>query len=100
MVDILMAGNLKIDSNLREVTVSGERLKLSIKEFDLLNALAQNLKKVLTREQLMKLVWDSEYYGNTRTVDMHIKQVRAKINGASVTIETIRGLGYKMIPKG
>jgi len=90
-------GNLRIDSARREVTVDGQPLKLRTKEFDLLATLAQNLEIVLTREQLLEMVWGSDYYGETRTVDIHINHLRDKISGTSSSIETVRGIGYKMV---
>lgn len=93
-------GNLHIDTARREVTIDGQPLKLRTKEFDLLATLAQNLEIVLTREQLLDMVWDADYYGETRTVDIHVNHLRDKIGGADVTIETIRGIGYKMVTKG
>ena len=92
-------GNLKIDSSRREVTIDGQPLKLRTKEFDLLSAFAQNMEIVLTREQLLDRVWGDEYYGETRTVDIHINHLRDKISGADASIETVRGVGYKLITK-
>ena len=92
-------GNLKIDSSRREVTIDGQPLKLRTKEFDLLSAFAQNIEIVLTREQLLDRVWGDEYYGETRTVDIHINHLRDKISGADASIETVRGVGYKLITK-
>ncbi|MCK4331315.1 MAG: response regulator transcription factor [Dehalococcoidia bacterium] len=92
-------GNLRIDSSQREVTIDGQPLTLRTKEFDLLATLAQNLGIVLTREQLLDMVWGTDYYGETRTVDIHINHVRDKISGSNASIETIRGVGYKMVLK-
>ncbi|MFC1845924.1 response regulator transcription factor [Chloroflexota bacterium] len=90
-------GNLRIDSARREVTIDGRQLTLRTKEFDLLLAMAQNLEIVLTRDQFLELVWGSDYFGETRTVDIHITHLRDKISQSNVSIETIRGVGYKMI---
>ncbi|MBC8512149.1 MAG: response regulator transcription factor [Dehalococcoidia bacterium] len=92
-------GNLRIDSSQREVTIDGQPLTLRTKEFDLLATLAQNLGIVLTREQLLDMVWGTDYYGETRTVDIHINHVRDKISGSNASIETVRGIGYKMVLK-
>jgi len=92
-------GNLSIDSARREVTIDGQPLTLRTKEFDLLATLAQNLGIVLTREQLLDMVWGTDYYGETRTVDIHINHVRDKISGSNASIETVRGIGYKMVLK-
>ena len=91
--------NLRIDSARRETTIDGRPLKLRTKEFDLLTTLAQNLGIVLTRDQLLETVWGTDYYGETRTVDIHINHLRDKISDANVSIETVRGIGYKMVSR-
>lgn len=96
---IIEAGNLRMDLPRREVDIAGRPIKLRTKEFDLLAALVQNFGIVLTRERLLEMIWDTDYYGETRTVDIHITHVRDKIEGASVVIETVRGVGYKLINK-
>lgn len=95
--DTVEAGNLRIDLSRHEVTVAGQPVKLRTKEFALLSTLAQNLGMVLSREKLLELVWGYDYYGETRTVDVHINHLRDKIAAAEACIETIRGIGYKMI---
>jgi DNA-binding response OmpR family regulator len=92
-------GNLRIDPARREAIIGDHPLRLRTKEFDLLTTLAQNQGVVLTREQLLDMVWSTDYYGETRTVDIHINHLRDKIAGSDVSIETIRGVGYKMISK-
>ncbi|MFQ5925091.1 MAG: response regulator transcription factor [Dehalococcoidia bacterium] len=92
-------GNLRIDPSRHEATVDGQPLTLRSKEFALLATLAQNLGMVLSREQLLELVWGFDYYGETRTVDVHINHLREKMAGASALIETVRGMGYKMVSK-
>ncbi|MFQ5826840.1 MAG: response regulator transcription factor [Dehalococcoidia bacterium] len=92
-------GNLRIDPSRHEATVDGQPLTLRSKEFALLATLAQNLGMVLSREQLLELVWGFDYYGETRTVDVHINHLREKMAGASALIETVRGTGYKMVSK-
>ncbi|MCJ7515345.1 MAG: response regulator transcription factor [Dehalococcoidia bacterium] len=92
-------GNLRIDPARREVTIDRQPLRLRTKEFDLLATLAQNLEIVLTRDRLLEIVWETDYYGETRTVDIHINHLRDKLSGANVSIETVRGIGYKMILK-
>ncbi|MBN1691858.1 MAG: response regulator transcription factor [Dehalococcoidia bacterium] len=96
---IIQHGNLQIDLARREVTVDGHPVKLRTKEFDLLYAFAQNPGIVMTRDRLLELIWDTDYYGETRTVDIHINHVREKIADASVSIETVRGVGYKLVKK-
>jgi two-component system alkaline phosphatase synthesis response regulator PhoP len=96
---LIEAGNLHIDLPKREVDIDGRQLKLRTKEFDLLAALVQNFGIVLTRERLLEMIWDTDYYGETRTVDIHITHVRDKIADANVGIETVRGVGYKLVSK-
>ena len=94
--DTIEMGNLRIDLPRHEVTVGGQPVRLRTKEFALLSTLAQNLGMVLSREKLLELVWGYDYYGETRTVDVHINHLRDKIARARACIETIRGIGYKM----
>ncbi len=91
--------NLRIDPSRREASIDGQPLRLRTKEFDLLTALAQNLGIVLTRDQLLEMVWGADYYGETRTVDIHINHLRDRISGSDASIETVRGVGYKMVSK-
>jgi two-component system alkaline phosphatase synthesis response regulator PhoP len=95
--EAIEVGNLRIDPARREATIDGQQLRLRTKEFDLLATLAQNLGIVLTRDRLLEIVWETDYYGETRTVDIHINHLRDKLSGANVSIETVRGIGYKMI---
>jgi DNA-binding response OmpR family regulator len=97
--EAIEVGNLRIDQARREVTVDRQPLRLRTKEFDLLATLAQNLGVVLTRDRLLEIVWETDYYGETRTVDIHINHLRDKLGDANVSIETVRGIGYKMILK-
>ena len=92
-------GNLHIDLARREATIDSQQLRLRTKEFDLLATLAQNLGVVLTRERLLEMVWETDYYGETRTIDIHINHLRDKLSEANASIETVRGIGYKMILK-
>jgi DNA-binding response OmpR family regulator len=93
----LHLGDLTIDPARREVTVTGKPVKLRAKEFDLLLALAEHSGLVLTREQLLNLVWGYEFYGQTRTVDVHIAHLRKRLATSSVSIETVTGVGYKLV---
>lgn len=95
--DTIEVGNLRIDLSRYEVTVDGQPVKLRTKEFALLATFAQNLGIVLTREKLLELVWGYDYYGETRTVDVHVNHLRDKIAKSGAQIETVRGTGYKMI---
>jgi two-component system alkaline phosphatase synthesis response regulator PhoP len=92
-------GDVRIDPARREVTAAGQRLELRAKEFDLLHTLAEHAELVLSREQLLELVWGFDFYGQTRTVDVHVAHLRAKLGGAgsAVSIETVWSVGYKLI---
>lgn len=94
--EILELGKLRIEVARQEATVDGHPIKLRTKEFALLSTLAQNLGIVLSREKLLELVWGFDFYGETRTVDVHVNHLRDKIAASGVNIETVRGTGYKM----
>lgn len=86
-----------------EVRKSGEKLVLTLKEFELLKMLIENKGRVLTRDSLLDKIWGYDYPGETRTVDVHIRHLRQKINdedGSNQMIETIRGVGYKINDEG
>ncbi len=90
--------DVAIDPDRREVSVAGEALKLRMKEFDLLLAFAENEGIVLRREQLLNLVWGYDFYGQTRTVDVHVAHLRKRLaRSESVRIETVTGVGYKLV---
>lgn len=90
--------DLEIDTLAREVRVSGNQVALSMKEFDLLKILAENRNVVLTRDKLLDSVWGYDYYGETRTVDVHIRNLRKKLSKEeNQYIVTVRGVGYKMV---
>jgi DNA-binding response OmpR family regulator len=89
-------GDLSIDPQRYEVFVAGESLDLRPKEFDLLRAMAEHSEIVLSREQLLDQVWGYDFYGETRTVDVHIAHLRKKLAGSNVQIETVLGVGYKL----
>lgn len=90
-------GNVTIDPAAREVTVLSDRLILRTKEFDLLLTMADHVGQVLTRDQLLDLVWGYEFYGQTRTVDVHIAHLRDKLKASNLIIETVWGMGYKLV---
>jgi two-component system response regulator RegX3 len=97
----LEAGPVRMDVDRHVVTVSGSPVQLPLKEFELLELLLRNAGRVLTRMQLIDRVWGSDYVGDTKTLDVHIKRLRAKIEpdpGAPRFIVTVRGLGYKFEP--
>lgn len=89
--------HFKLSSKMRSAFLNGKEIKgLTPKEFDLLRTLAKNPKQVFSREQLLELVWDYQYYGDERTVDAHIKKLRQKIEKVgSQIIQTVWGVGYK-----
>ena len=94
---VLHLEDVTIDPARREVTVAGKPALLRAKEFDLLQALAEHRGLVLTREQLLNLVWGFDFYGQTRTVDVHIAHLRKILAGSRVSIETVTGIGYKLV---
>ncbi|AVX19351.1 MAG: response regulator transcription factor [Bacillota bacterium] len=86
---------LEIDEPGRNVYVNGERIELTPKEFDLLLYLADNAGRALNRDQILNAVWNYDYFGDTRTVDTHIKRLRLKLGEKSELIQTVRGVGYR-----
>ncbi|MEY2819195.1 MAG: hypothetical protein RL275_2658 [Chloroflexota bacterium] len=90
-------GDLTIDPATREARLSSRTLDLRAQEFDLLLTLAESPGRVFSREQLLQLAWGFDYYGQTRTVDVHIAHLRKKLDGGSVKIETVTGVGYKLV---
>jgi two-component system, OmpR family, response regulator RegX3 len=95
---VLVAGELRLDSDRHTVTLSGKPIALPLKEFELLELLMENVNRVLTRGQIIDRVWGSNYFGDTKTLDVHIKRLRSKIEddpARPVFIQTVRGLGYK-----
>ena len=93
----LHVSDVTIDDARREVTVKGKPVTLRAKEFDLLLALVEHKGLVLTREKLLDLVWGFDFYGQTRTVDVHVAHVRKLLAGSAVSIETVTGVGYKLV---
>jgi DNA-binding response OmpR family regulator len=93
----LRLADLLIDPARREVTVNGLPVELRTQEFELLQLLAQNRGLVLTRDKLLEKAWGFDFYGQTRTVDVHIAQLRRKIGASQVKIETVTGVGYKLV---
>ena len=93
---ILKAGDLTVDLERYDVKVAGRRVDLTYKEFQLLGLLASNPGKVYTREALLSNVWDYDYVGGTRTVDVHVRRLRSKVDGPGHSyIETIWNVGYR-----
>ena len=90
-------GDIVIEPARRSVTVAGRPVALRAKEFDLLQTLAENEGIVFSRERLLDVVWGYDFYGQTRTVDVHIAHLREKLAGSAVSIETVWGVGYKLV---
>ncbi|MDQ2706847.1 MAG: response regulator transcription factor [Actinomycetota bacterium] len=95
---VLAAGPVRMDTDRHVVTVDGTEVQLPLKEFDLLEYLLRNVDRVLTRGQLIDRVWGADYVGDTKTLDVHVKRLRSKIEAdpsVPVHLLTVRGLGYK-----
>ncbi len=93
--DITEVDGIKIDSVAHIVTIDGKNIDLSMKEFELLKYLTDNIGVALSREKILNSVWNYDYYGDSRTIDSHIKKLRKKLGKKGLHIETVRGLGYK-----
>lgn len=94
--DKLVYKDLELDKSSHTVTYKNQKVVLTLKEFELLQKLMENQGIVLTREKLLEDIWGYDYYGETRTVDVHIRTLRSKLNNDFDYIETIRGVGYKL----
>ena len=98
MLNVVEAGPVRMDVERHVVTVDGTQIQLPLKEFDLLELLLRNAGRVLTRGQLIDRVWGADYVGDTKTLDVHVKRLRAKIEPDPANpkyLVTVRGLGYK-----
>jgi two-component system response regulator RegX3 len=92
-------GPVRLDTERHVIAINGSTVQFPLKEFELLEFLMRNCDRVLTRTQIIDRVWGSDYVGDTKTLDVHIKRLRAKIEvdpANPVYIQTVRGLGYKM----
>ena len=96
----LVFGSIEMDTDRHVVTVSGEKIDLTLKEYSLLKLFLSSPQRVFSRENIMDSVWGDSYVGESRTVDMHIKTLRQKLGTAGDSIVTIRGVGYKIEPCG
>jgi len=94
---VLQVGNLRIEPERHEVTVDGRTVELRPKEFDLLTALARHPGVVFDRERLLKVAWGYDYYGDSRTVDVHVTWLREKLRESTARIQTVWGVGYKLV---
>ncbi len=93
--EVLRCGGLEIDVERYKVTVQGDVVDLTYKEYELLRFLASNPGKPFTREALLNQVWGYDYYGGSRTVDVHVRRIRAKIERHEPFVETVRNVGYR-----
>jgi two-component system response regulator RegX3 len=96
--EVIEIGDVRLDAARHEVAVRGERVALPLKEFELLELLLANAGRVLTRDVLIDRVWGPNYYGDTKTLDVHVKRLRAKVEadpGNPARIVTVRGVGYR-----
>jgi two-component system alkaline phosphatase synthesis response regulator PhoP len=94
---VIHLGDLQIDPARREVHVGGTPVELRTQEFDLLVVFAEHKGLVLTREKLLSMAWGYDYLGQTRTVDVHVAHLRKKLNASAAAIETVTGVGYKLV---
>ncbi len=94
---VMRVGDMEIDLDRREVRVADTLIELRTQEFEVLKVLAEKPGWVFKREQLLSLAWGFDFYGQTRTVDVHIAQIRRKIQKSAVKIETVTGIGYKLV---
>ncbi len=101
--DVLEVGRVRLDPESHVVEIDGEPTPFPLKEFDLLEVLLRNAGRVLTRGQLIDRVWGADYVGDTKTLDVHVKRIRAKIEpdpANPAVLVTVRGLGYKIVEPG
>lgn len=94
-LEILKCGDLELNSTSHSVTVAGQAVTLTLKEFALLRLFMEHRGVAFTREQLLERNWDYGYEGGTRTVDVHVQTLRTKLGGCGAMIQTVRGVGYK-----
>ncbi|MBN1264025.1 MAG: response regulator transcription factor [Anaerolineales bacterium] len=93
----LQTADVQLDPSRREVHINNEPVMLRTKEFDLLQVFMGHEGLVLSREKLLSLAWGYDFYGQTRTVDVHVAQLRKKLEGSQIRIETVTGVGYKLV---
>ena len=98
-LEVISVGPIRLDTARHQASINGNPIALPLKEFELLEFLMRNSGRVLTRSQLIDRVWGGDYFGDTKTLDVHIKRLRSKLEidpANPVLIQTIRGLGYKL----
>ncbi|MBQ9784169.1 MAG: response regulator transcription factor [Clostridia bacterium] len=98
-VETLRIGELEMNTGEHTVLACGERVQLTLKEYELLLTFLQNPRRAFTRDQLLSLVWGADFVGETRTVDVHIGTLRTKLGACGAYIETVRGVGYRLEEK-
>jgi DNA-binding response OmpR family regulator len=94
--ELVQVGGITVDASSRRVTVDGEEVALTPKEYDLLLVLMRRAGVVIPRDELMRDVWQTEWFGATKTLDMHISTLRRKLGDAGASITTVRGVGFRM----
>ena len=94
--EVIKVRDLELNLNEYTVSVNGKRIKLTLKEFEMLKLFMENLGRAFTRDQLLEQIWDTDYVGETRTVDVHVGTLRTKLGECGNYIETVRGIGYRM----
>ena len=95
-LNVLLAGKLELNLNEHTASVSGKRIQLTLKEFEMLRLFMEHIGRVYTRDQLLSKIWGADYIGETRTVDVHIGTLRTKLEECGEYIQTVRGVGYRM----
>ena len=98
--EVLRAGRILMDTEVHEVRVDGKKVKMPLREFELLELFLQNPDRVLTRNQILDRIWGLNYIGDTKTLDVHVKRIRSKIEedpSNPTALVTVRGLGYKLV---
>jgi two-component system, OmpR family, alkaline phosphatase synthesis response regulator PhoP len=94
---VLVVGDLRLDPARHDLRIAGQPVQLRTQEFELLRALVAASGRVMTREALLREAWGYDYLGESRTVDVHVASLREKIKGSSVQIQSVRGIGYKVV---
>ena len=97
--EVLEIAGIRLDERAHEVTVDGKKVELSFKEFELLRYFLENQGIALSREKILNHVWNYDYFGDARTIDTHVKKLRAKMGEKGALIRTIWGMGYKFEPE-
>ncbi len=97
--DVIEAGGIRIDKSAHQVSVDGNTIDLSFKEFELLTFFMENQGIALSREKILNSVWNYDYFGDARTIDTHVKKLRSKIGDKGEYIKTVWGMGYKFEPR-